>query len=187
MMKKTMTTMAIAAGLIAASNAYAAGVELGAAYEDRLNLADNAVVFVRPFVDVDQYQLGLRLLSTRDVKTGEMYTYVEPQVTRMFPIGSGPVSVGATASIGLLTAKSDSYAYGSIEPKVAYAVNDKLTLGAGARYRNSFDDKIKFESWTYSVGASYKLTKATSVTVAGFEKNLDERSTGVVLSVTETF
>jgi predicted porin len=186
-MKKTMSTIAIATGLIAASNAYAAGVELGVAYEDHLNTADSAAVFVRPFLDVVQYQVGLRLLSSRDVKTGEMYTYVEPQVTRMFPIGASPVAVGATASLGLLSAKSDSYTYGSIEPKVAYTVNDKLTFGAGARYRNSFDSQIKFESWTYSVGASYKLTKATSVTVAGFEKNLDERSTGVILSVTQDF
>jgi hypothetical protein len=116
-----------------------------------------------------------------------MYTYIEPQVTRMFQVGKSPVSVGATASLGLLTAKSDSYTYGSIEPKVAYTVNDKLTLGAGARYRNTFDNQIKFESWMYSVGANYKLTKATSVTLAGFEKNLDERSTGVVLSVTQNF
>jgi predicted porin len=186
-MKKTMSVLAITTGLIAASNVYAAGVELGAVYEDHLNSADAAGVYVRPFIDVDQYQLGLRLLSSRDVQTGEMYTYIEPQVTRMFPVGKSPVSVGATASLGLLTAKSDSYRYGSIEPKVAYAVNDKLTLGAGARYRNTFDNQIKFESWTYSAGANYKLTKATSVTVAGFEKNLDERSTGVILSVTQNF
>jgi len=185
-MKTTLIALA-ATSMVAVSAAHAAGVEIGAAYEDRVQTSDAAAVFVRPFTDVGDYQVGVRLLSQRDVKTGEMYTFIEPQATRMFPVGTGGISIGGTVGAGLLTAKSDSYWYGSAEPKVAYAFNDKLTLGAGVRYRNDFSDRIQFESLTYSVGASYKVAKSTSVTVAGYEKNLDERSTGVFMSITQGF
>lgn len=185
-MNKSMIALA-AALTVTAGSAMAAGVEIGAGYEDKLNSADVAAVYVRPFTEVGNYQVALRLLSQRDVKTGDMYTFTEPQVTRMFSVGNSGVSMGGTVGVGLLTDKSDSFWYGSVEPKVAFAATDKLTLGAGVRYRNDFENRIQFESLTYSVGASYKVAAKTSINAAAFEKNLDERSTGVIMSVTQSF
>jgi hypothetical protein len=184
---KTALTAITAATLIAASTAHSAGIEIGAVYEDQVQASDTAAVFVRPFAQVADYQVGVRLLARRDVKTGDMLTFVEPQVTRMFPVGTSGVSLGGTVGVGLLTVKSDSYWYGSVEPKATLAVNDKLTFGVGVRYRDSFNEQLNFETLTYSASANYKVSKATSITFTGFEKNLDERSTGVLLSVTQGF
>ena len=183
-LKKSL--LASAASLLLASTAHSAGVEIGLGYEDRVKSEDSAAYFIRPFTKVGNYTVGARLLSQRDTKSGNMLTFLEPQVGRTFGL-TNDVSLTGTVGLGLMTAKSDSYVYGTADGRLNFKMTQDFAVSTGVRYRNDFESRIQFESLTYYAAASYNVLKDTAVTLAGYEKNLDERGTGFIVSVTQSF
>jgi hypothetical protein len=188
-MTKTLLTMALTA-LLSTSVLASGGVEVQAGYEQgKLAAGSSAAVVIRPFVDVGSgYSVALRSVSQRYVSNGAMVSFIEPQVSKT--VLDGNAVYGVTGGLGVVSGSVGSYGYYTVEPKVGYIINNKLTVGASIRYRDLIDSSaapFKMQSFTYNVAAYYEAAKGTTVGLIGYEKNLDEKATGALLSVTQAF
>jgi hypothetical protein len=186
MMKTILaTTLAL---LMTTTASAKSGVEIAAGYEEsaKPTTGDSAALIVRPFTDVGDYQVALRTVAQRTVDTGSMYNFFEPQVSRTFKVSNG-LNLTATGGLGLLTSQADSHFYYTGEAKATFAMTDSLSIGTAARYRNSVEKQVPFESMTYSVGVAYQVLLNTNVALIGYSKNIDENAHGYYVSVTQTF
>lgn len=73
------------------------------------------------------------------------------------------LGISLRGAIGEKFTEGDNFGYWSVEPGLAYAVNDHWTIKGSWRYRNSFDSENNDQTNTYKIGFDYKY--ASNVTL----------------------
>ena len=73
------------------------------------------------------------------------------------------VTVGVRGAVGEKFTEGDNFGYWSVEPSVAYAVTDDVSVKGSWRYRDSFDSDRTDQTNTYKVGVDYKY--ASNITL----------------------
>jgi predicted porin len=95
-------------------------------------------------------------------------TRAEAGLTLSAPLVQG-LSVYGRVAGGQKFKTSADHAYYSIEPGVKYQLLDQLSIKAGWRYRDAFDNTNADQSRSLRLGAEYALTKNYAVAV-GYDR-----------------
>jgi opacity protein-like surface antigen len=183
-MKKLIiaSIIAIAAGTAFAGSAtaeyQAADGEYGEPDNTALSLSvkENITKTVAVDIGINQTQtLKTKSLSTRTEIGG---TYSQPV---------GPVTAGFRVGLGEKFKLGTATEYWSVEPSATYAVNDKVSVKVGYRYRTAFDSAVADQTRTSRLSASYAITKQDSIGVRYDLVRGDTNNNVVTLGYTRSF
>ena len=115
---------------------------------------------------------------------------IEPRIRYDYDLsqyGVKGLSVWGRLGLGEKISSGDNFGYYTVEPGVAYSVNDKIKLSLSDRYRDSFADGKAYKTNTVYVGGAYKATDVDTIGLKVYEKYQDTHSTGVELGYTRSF
>ena len=79
------------------------------------------------------------------------------------------LSVYTRGAVGKKFAGTGDYNYWSIEPGIKYAVTDAVSVKAGLRFRDAFDNANNDSTRTYKVSSEYAIDKNQSVSL-GYDR-----------------
>ena len=99
----------------------------------------------------------------------------------------GPVTASVRVATGNGYVSGASAAYWSVEPAVAYAVNDKFTVKLGYRYHTAFNSDIADQTRTTRLGGSYAFTKNDTVGIRLDNTRGDTQTNALAVNYTRSF
>lgn len=101
---------------------------------------------------------------------------IEARIKKEFKI-TDDLMVGLRLGLGERYGNQD-FSFYTIEPSVGYKLTQAWSVNASYRYRDSFNKSNNFNTDTYKVGTSYKITPENEVGVRYFQKYGDARTNG---------
>jgi hypothetical protein len=123
--------------------------------------------------------------NTQTAGTSALSTRVEGGVTYSLPVG--PVVASARVGAGEQYTNGTNTEYWSVEPAVAYTINNKWSTKLGYRYRTAVDGGVADQTRTWRLGAAYAVTKADSLSVRLDQVRGDSNTNAVAVSFTHSF
>jgi opacity protein-like surface antigen len=143
-------------------------------YTFRDTIADNKADTNRQGVN---FTLGRRVLDNLTIDLGEQFR--TERLNNDNGVSTTRLETGATYSYNLLPAVSlytrgglgykvtsnQDYTYYSVEPGVRYSVTDAVSVKAGYRFRDAFNDTYNEKTNTVRFGAEYALAKDQALTL----------------------
>ena len=99
-------------------------------------------------------------------------TRAEAAVVAKYPVLSG-IQLYTRGAIGEKFDGNSNDGYWSLEPGVKVAATQDLTVKAGLRFRDAFNDGNADSTRTYRLGADYALDKNQSLSV-GYDRSLGD-------------
>lgn len=93
--------------------------------------------------------------STTRLEAGATYTYGLTKDITLYTRGG----------LGYKVTSTDDYTYYSVEPGIKYSLTDALSVKAGYRFRDSFNDSKNEKTDTVRFGAEYAIAKDQSLTL----------------------
>ena len=99
-------------------------------------------------------------------------TRAELAVVGKYPVLSG-INLYTRGAIGEKFDGTGNDGYWSLEPGVKVAATQDLSLKAGLRFRDAFNDANADSTRTYRLGAEYAVTKNQSVSL-GYDRSLGD-------------
>jgi len=185
-MKKLFAILALSL----AGTAFAGG---GVGFEfERERGTDSPNTFENTFSVVPYYKFDngikadIKFYGSREDGSKTLENKVEIRVQKMYDIAND-LKAGARISVGEKYTSTGDYSYYAIEPKVAYALTNALSLQASYRYRNAFDTANNYETGTTKLGFDYAVSKNDEVGVRYLMKRGDSNTNGVELAYTRSF
>lgn len=97
------------------------------------------------------------------------------------------LKVGVRLGLGERFTQSSDYSFYTIEPMVQYNLTDAWNINALYRYRNSFDQTKNYQTDTYKVGTSYKVTPNDEIGFKYAMKYGDSRANGLEFTYSRGF
>jgi hypothetical protein len=192
-MKKLITIGA----LIASSAAFAGGSGVVMEYDyDRGEGKDsgknsNSVSIAPYFKFGEGWTADVKLDTSRDVgqtngKNKEIKDSMMGRIRKDYKL-TNDLKVGLRLGVGERFTQSSDYSFYTIEPMVQYNITNDWNVNALYRYRNSFDQTKNYQTDTYKIGTSYKVTPNDELGFKYSMKYGDSRANGVEFTYARGF
>ncbi len=94
-------------------------------------------------------------VNTTRLESGATYSY------NLLPA----VSLYTRGGLGYKTTSNQDYTYYSVEPGIKYALTDAVSVKAGYRFRDAFNDSYNEKTNTVRFGAEYAVAKDQALTL----------------------
>ena len=177
-----------------------AGLAVTASAEDNRNFAKAEVVnYSYDSAPNDKY--GVNLQVGREIQPGVKLDVRQEfrveentqKISNRFEAGAAyeqtihSVIVGVRGAVGEKYTSGNNFGYWSVEPSLAYDINDSFRVKGSWRYRNAFDSAEHDQTNTYKVGVDYKYATNTIFGVSVGKTTGNSEYTALQAAVTYKF
>lgn len=151
----------------------------------------NAVSIAPYFKFGDNWTADVKLDTGRDTgqtngKNKEIKDSLMARIRKDWKL-TDQFKVGVRLGLGERFTQSSDYSFYTIEPMAYYYITPNWNVNALYRYRNSFDQTKNYQTDTYKVGTSYKVTPNDEVGFKYSMKYGDSRANGVEFTYARSF
>ena len=139
----------------------------------------------------DNWTADIKLDTSRDIgqtngKNKEIKDSLMARIRKDWKV-TEDIKLGVRLGIGERFTQASDYSFYTIEPIAYYYITPDWNVNALYRYRNSFDQTKNYQTDTYKIGTSYKVTKEDEIGVKYVSKYGDSRSNGVEFTYARGF
>lgn len=183
-MKKLVVITAVC--FAAAANAGGAGVVMEYDYdhgEGKDSGKNSNALSVAPYFKFgNNWTADVKLDTSREIgevkgKNKEIKDSVMARIRKDWKV-TEDIKLGVRLGIGERFTQSSDYSFYTIEPLAYYYITSDWNVNALYRYRNSFDQTKNYQTDSYKLGTSYKITKEDEIGFKYVMKYGDSRANG---------